>query len=326
MPETPVKLSAVEPILLPPEITTPIFDRAVEESAIMRLARPVPLAMTAQTAIPVPMDLPVAGWVDEGGPKPTGTAGMGAKIMQGKKVACLVPVSQEVANSNAAGLYTQIQQDLPKSLARAFDLAAIHGKTPTGGPGPFADFLTETPYTVQLGTAPQNKGGIWADLVAGMKLVVDGDDDPENPSEGYDVTGWAGDPRLRPELLMATDLNGRPIFVDTTTPGIGAVGSGTLLGLPLTYSRGISGKVIRQSGARDTGLRLIGGDFGQAAYGVGMNITIKVSTEAGYVDADGVWHSAFQENLVLLLAEAYFGFVVGNPKAFVTLTAKGGGS
>ncbi|MHB6907112.1 phage major capsid protein [Streptomyces sp. DB-54] len=322
----PVKLSAIESILLPPEITTPIFDRAVEESAIMRLARKVPLSMTAQTAIPVPMDLPVAGWVDEGGPKPTGTAGMGVKTMQGKKVACLVPVSQEVANSNAAGLYTQIQQDLPKALARAFDLAAIHGKTPTGGPGPFAGFLTETPYTVQLGTAPQNKGGIWADLVAAMKLVVDGDDDPSHPSEGYDVTGWAGDPRLRPDLLLATDVNGRPIFLDTTTPGVGAVGSGSLVGLPLSYSRGISGKVIRQSGARDTGLRLIAGDFGQCAYGVGMDITLKISTEAGYVDADGTWHSAFQENLVLLLAEAHFGFVIGNPKAFATLTSKGGGS
>ncbi|MER7174204.1 phage major capsid protein [Streptomyces mesophilus] len=326
MAATPVKLSAIEPILLPPEITSPIFDRAVEESAVMRLADRVPLAMTAQTAIPVPLDLPTAGWVKEGGPKPTGTAGIGAKIMQGEKVACLVPISQEVANSNAAGLYTQIQRDLPKALARAFDLAAIHGKTPTGGPGPFADFLTETPYTVQLGTAPQNKGGIWADLVNGMKLVVDGDDDPEDPSEGYDVTGWAGDPRLRPDLLLATDINGRPVFVDTTTPGIGAVGSGSLVGLPLSYSRGISGKVIRQSGARDTGLRLIGGDFDQCRYGVGMDITIKISTEAGYVDVDGVWHSAFQENLVLILAEAYFGFVVGNPKAFVTLTAKGGGS
>ncbi|MFJ3952886.1 hypothetical protein ACIPXV_23070 [Streptomyces libani] len=115
-------------------------------------------------------------------------------------------------------------------MSRAFDLAAIHGKTPTGGVGPFPDFLTMTPYTTQLGTAPQNKGGIWADLVSGMKLVVDGDDDPENPSEGYDVTGWAGDPRLRPDLLLATDANGRPIFVDTTTPGVGAVGSGSLVG------------------------------------------------------------------------------------------------
>ncbi|SDJ74604.1 phage major capsid protein [Streptomyces indicus] len=326
MADTPVKLSAIEPVLLPPEITGPIFDRTTETSAVMRLADRVPLSMVAETAIPISLDVPVAGWVKEGGPKPTGTAGKGAKKIHGEKVAVLVPISQEVANNNAAGLYSQVQRDLPVALARAFDMAAIHGKTLLGSPGPFDDFLTATPYTVQLGAAAQNKGGVWADLVNGMKLVVDGDDDPNDPSEGYDVTGWVGDPRLRPELLLATDLNGRPIFVDTTTPGVDAVRSGTLLSEPLTYSRAISGKLVRQSGLRDSGLRLIGGDFSQCAYGVGMDITLRISTEAGYVDADGIWHSAFQENLVLVLAEAYFGFVVGNPKAFVTLTAKGGSS
>ena len=55
------------------------------------------------------------------------------------------------------------------------------------------------------------------------------------------------------------------------------------------------------------------------AYGVGMDISIKVSTEANYYDGS-TWHSAFQENLVLLLVEAYYGFVVGRPEAFVAYT------
>jgi hypothetical protein len=40
-----------------------------------------------------------------------------------------------------------------------------------------------------------------------------------------------------------------------------------------------------------------------------MDITIKVSDSASYVDEAGNTHSAFQENLVLLLVEAYYGFV-----------------
>lgn len=52
------------------------------------------------------------------------------------------------------------------------------------------------------------------------------------------------------------------------------------------------------------------------AYGVGMDITIKVSNEATYIDNDGTVHSAFQENLVLLLAEAYYGLIVGDSAAF----------
>ena len=122
-----VTLSNISSTLLPPTITGSIFDQAVESSAVMSLARRVPLSMTAQTAIPVSMDIPAAGWVSEGGAKPVGSAGVSVKTMTGKKVALIVPVSQEVATSNAAGLYTQLRQDLPVAIARAFDHAAIHG-------------------------------------------------------------------------------------------------------------------------------------------------------------------------------------------------------
>ena len=82
--------------------------------------------------------------------------------------------------------------------------------------------------------------------------------------------------------------------------------AGSLVGNPLAYSRAVSGKLRRQSGTVDTGLRAIGGDWSQTAYGVGMDITVKISREATYIDEDGGVHSAFQENLVLLLAEAYY--------------------
>jgi hypothetical protein len=72
-------------------------------------------------------------------------------------------------------------------------------------------------------------------------------------------------------------------------------------------------------GGVDTALRAIGGDWTQCAYGVGMDISIRISNEASYYDGT-TWHSAFQENLVLLLVEAYYGFVVGNVNAFVAYT------
>jgi HK97 family phage major capsid protein len=92
------------------------------------------------------MDVPTAGWVSEGGAKPVGSAGVGVKLMTGKKVALLVPVSQEVAMTNPAGLYDQLVQDLPTAIGRAFDYAAIHGlDLKTGGAGPFSDYLALTP-------------------------------------------------------------------------------------------------------------------------------------------------------------------------------------
>lgn len=388
-------LSSINSTLLPPTITGPIFDQATESSAVMSLARRVPLSVTAQTAIPVSMDIPAAGWVAEGGSKPVGNGAVGIKTMVGKKVALLVPVSQEIAQTNAAGLYAQLRQDLPTAIARAFDYAAIHGlDLRTGGAGPFADYLKRGVTSVELGTTAQASGGMYADLVSGEKAVVDA---------GFDFGGFAADPRLKPTLKMSTDTTGRPLWVDSPTDGRIA---GNLIGYPAFYNRGVSGSYRRQgnrvqvvtingtptggtftisyggqttsalaynaaaatvqtavrllnglsaatvtgsaggpytittnvvggtsgpvqvnqsgltggtastsnatiatSPDTDTNLRAIGGDWTQCAYGVGMDISIKVSDSASYVDENGTTHSAFQENLVLLLVEAYYGFV-----------------
>lgn len=401
-----VTLSATNSTLLPPIITEPIFKKATEASAVQQLARRVPLSVSATTAIPVPMDIPVADWVSEGGVKPLGSGGVGVKMMTGKKVAVLVPVSEEVAMSNPGGLYDQLVQDLPASLGRAFDYAAIHGKAIKDGStaGPFSDYLAATPHSVTLGTAAQNAGGLYADLVNGEATVTD--------YAGYQFSGFAADPRLRPQLKLATDTVGRPLAIGQDVGAFdGNASSGTIIGYPAFYNSGVSGKYYRQfdrvqvvtingtpsggtftlniggqttsgiaynatgatvqtaiqglgtqaaaqatvsgsaggpytvtfggaaapivangsgltggtsptvtvaqtSPTPDTKLRAIGGDFSQCAYGVGMDITMRLSREANYFDGTN-WHSAFQENLVLLLVEAYYGFVLGDANAFV---------
>jgi len=313
----PLTLSNVDASLLPRTITAPIFEKSVEASAVMQLARPAPLALDATTSVPIPMDVPVADWVGQAAKKPLSTGGVDVKQMQAKKVAVLIPVAMEVAKTNAGGLYDQLQKDLPTAFARAFDHATIHGKTMKGATGPFTEYLAATTNAVALGTAAQADGGIWADFVNGMAEVVDSD---------WDYTGTVADHRLKPSLLLATDTTGRPILVDTQTPGTNMAAAGTLIGEPLAYSRSVSGKQRRQSTSADTGLRAIGGDWSQAAYGVGMDITVRVSDQATYVDEEGGVHSAFQENLVLILAEAYYGFVMGDVDAFVKYTGTPSGS
>lgn len=399
-------LSNVPNGLLPATIAAPIFNKTEGLSAVQQLARRVPLSLSANTSVPVSMDIPAAGWVSEGGTKPVGSGAVGIKQMQGKKVALLVPVSQEVATTNPAGLYDQLQQDLPVAIARSFDHAAIHGlDLRTGGSGPFADYLTNGANTVTLGTAAASAGGMYTDLVNGEKDVVDA---------GFDFTGFAADPRLKPSLKLNVDTTGRPLWVDDPTQGLGA---GNLIGYPAAYNRGVSGLyrrhghsvevvtlsgggtggtftlsgngatttaiaynaaagtvqtalrllggsfyqatvagsaggpytvtlsqgvaspdaltidvsgvtggspvgAVTQTAPTDTELRAIGGDWSQAAWGQGMDITIKVSDSASYVDEAGVTHSAFQENLVLLLVEAYYGFVRSDAnKAWVAYSA-----
>ncbi len=397
------QLSAVNSTLMPAQIAAPIFARTNEESAVLRLARRVPMAINANTAVPVPMDVPAAGWVTEGAAKPASAVAIGMKIMTGKKVALIVGVSDELARTNPAGVYDQLQQDLPTAIARALDYAAIHGKDlRTNGAGPFTDYLKQTPNSVELGTAAAAVGSTYTDLVNGEKLVVE---------KGYDFSGFAADPRLRPTLKLSTDTTGRPLWVDSATMGFQG---GSLIGYPAYFNRGVSGQYLRQgsrvqsvaltgtvtagtftlsgngnttgtiafnaaaatvqtavrtlggpfalatvtgtgpwvitlgavgaagapltaNGALLTGtnpgiavtsttdstattLRAIGGDWSQCAVGVGMDITLKQSDVASYVDETGTVVSAFQNNLRLFLIEAYFGFVVGDVNAFVAYT------
>lgn len=413
-----VQLNAVQTTLLPPTITQPIFAKASEQSAVMSLARRVPLSVNANTAIPVPMDIPQAGWVTEGGIKPASQVGVGVKIMTGKKVALLVPVSNEVVMTNPAGLYAQLEQDLPTAIARAFDQAAINGKdSRTGAAGPFPDYLAKATSTQALGTVSQANGGLYGDIIQGVGKVVD---------KNFDFTGLVADPRMKVDALLQTDTAGRPIFSDqhsTATQGNGQGSIDSMLaGYPVAFSKGVSGRYWRAGdqvqvvtivgtptggtfvlssggnsatiafnaaaatvqtavqafggiyaavtvagaaggpytitfpavatnvnaesapfsvdqslltggtaatskatvgksgvGGVDSLLRGVGGDFSQCAYGVGMDITIQTSTEASYWDGT-IWHSAFQENLTLLLVEAFYGFVVGDPDAFVLYT------
>jgi hypothetical protein len=405
---TPVLLNAVNSTLLPPTITGPIFKKAAESSAVMQLARKVPLSVSATTAIPVPMDVPTAGWVVEGGVKPVGSGGVGVKLMTGKKVALLVPVSEELAMTNPGGLYEQLQSDLPTSISRAFDYAAIHGvDLKTGGAGPFGDYLAKTSYSQVIGSTSQGNGGVYADLVKGVQQVANG------PIQGYEFSGFAADPRLKPELMLAVDNAGRPLALGHDQGAFSSSqNAGSIVGYPAYYNTGVSGKYYRQGDAvqvvtisgsptggtftlsivgqatgplaynasaatvqtaiqglgtaatanvtvagsaggpytvtfggasapitansaltggttpsvsvaqtpnADSGLRAIGGDWSQCAWGQGMDITMKMSKEANYFDGTN-WHSAFQENLILLLVEAYFGFIVNDVNAFVAYT------
>jgi hypothetical protein len=411
-------LSAVGPTLLPNQIASPIFAKASETSAVMQQARQVQLALNVGTSIPVPMDVPQAGWVTEGGVKPASQVGIGVKQMTGKKVALLVPFSMEVAQTNPAGMYSQlVEQDAPTAIARAFDQAAINGTdSRTGGAGPFTDYLSRANNTVALGTTAAANGGLYIDLMTGVGKVVD---------KNFDMTGFVADPRLKVDAQLAVDSSGRPLFVDNTvtaSPAVHGLQGGQLVGYPVSYGRGISGKywrggdtvqvvtingtptggtfvlasggnsatiaynaaastvqtaiqgwgyiyssvtvsgsaggpytitfpaiasnvnsavapftvdqrlltggtaaaskaTIAKSGAGgvDSTIRGIGGDWSQCAYGVGMEITMRISDQANYYDGSA-WHSAFQENLVLVLIEAYYGFVVGDYDAFVTYT------
>ena len=127
-----------------------------------------------------------------------------------------------------------------------------------------------------------------------------------------DPNGFAFDKRMEPVFNGAKDTAGRPLFLDATyTEAAGPVRLGSLLGYQTAIGRGVYAATPKIFGYL--------GDWTQVAWGAVGNISYKVSTEAS-VTINGSLVSLFENNLVAILAEAEYGFLVNDPASFVKFT------
>lgn len=271
------------------------FTQAARQSVVQSLTRKVPLGATGQE-IPVVTSKPTAGWVAEGGQKPTTNGALGLKSMGPKKLAAITVVSAEVVRANPGNYVNLFRDQIAEAFAIAFDAAALHGTNSPFGAG---NNIAATTKAVELGTATQANGGIYQDVNTALKLLVD---------DKKKLTGWALDDTTEPIFNSAVDLNGRPLFVDATYEE-SALSGGRLLRRPAFYNEGVAnGTTVG-----------FAGDWSQAVWGAVGGITYDVSTEAT-VTINGELTSLWEHNLVAIRAEAEYGFLVNDTASFVKLT------
>ena len=194
------------------------------------------------------------------------------------------------------------------------DVVGQHPAWRAGG-GPFATYMDQTTKGAEIGGSSQALGGIHGDLVEAMREIVT---DSDASGRRYRLNGWALDSILEPTLWGATDTTGRPLYVElpTDSSSDGLSTAGRLLNRPSFIGEGVAT-------ANQTSVVGYGGDFGQAAWGVVGGISYRVSTEAA-VTINGTLTSLFEHNLVAILAEAEYGFLLNDPDAFVKLTNNSG--
>jgi HK97 family phage major capsid protein len=286
-----------------PELAEAYFEEVRKVSVVQSLARQVPLSANG-VDVPIVTSKPTAGWVSEGGQKPTTNGGLGIKTMTPKKLAAIVPVSAEVVRSNPGGFMEILKQDIAEAFAKAFDAAALHG---TDSPFGSDQNLAATSKTVTLGTATAAKGGLFADINEGLNVLA---------KDRKRLTGFALDTVVEPMLNSSVDNNGRPIFTASPTTGTAeSVTVGTLLGRPAVFAEGIAP-------ATTTGSVVgFGGNWSKCIWGTVGGITFDVSTEAA-VTIGGKLVSLFENNLVAVRAEAEFGWLLADKENFVKYTLK----
>jgi HK97 family phage major capsid protein len=296
--------------LMPREISEFIFQKAYNQSAVQQVATSTPLPNTGK-AIPVVTGKPSAGWVSEAGRKPVSDATIGTKLMDPKKLAVVVPFSKEYLRDSRIDLLAMLRPMIAEAFATSFDSAAIKGTST-----PFSGFINQTTNAVEIGSTTQANGGFYGDLVKGLGTVVD-------EGKNYRVSDFLVDDTAEGLILGATDTTGRPLFIPGGVTGNaqsfeGPIGS--MLGRRTYYSPMVATPIV--AGTPPTGgIKMIGGDFSQAVYGIAEDIAYDLSDQASIVLADGTTTlHLWQNNLVALLAEAEFGFLVNDVQAFVKYT------
>lgn len=289
---------------LKPDQAAAYFDQAKKSSSVQQLARQVPLGING-AEVPVVTSKPIAGWVAEGGKKPATQGSLALKTITPKKVAAIAVVSAEVVRANPGNYINILRDDVAEAFAVAFDTAALHGTNT-----PFGQYVDQTAKVVEIGTTTKANGGVYGDVVAGLKLLVD---------DGKRLSGFAFDRKIEPTFLGAVDNNGRPLFVETPLEdSTSVVTPGRLIGRPAFLGDQIGTAIV--TGTPNTGgIVGYGGDWSQVVWGVVGGISYDVSTQAT-VTINGELVSLWEHNLVAIRAEAEYGLLINDTAAFVKYT------
>src|SRR5690606_6720565 len=89
------------------------------------------------------------------------------KNIDPKKLAVIAVVSAEVVRANPGNYMNLIREQVAEAFALAFDAAALHG-TAT----PFTTYIGQTTKSTEIGAHPPEDGGVHADIVEGLRLLV----------------------------------------------------------------------------------------------------------------------------------------------------------
>ena len=287
-------------VALPTDVSQEVMQLARGESAIMQLARRIPLPGRGLSIPTITAD-PEAEWVDETAQKPVKNPGVAMKIMKGHKMAVILPFSTEFRRDLAA-LYDNIVARLPGALAMKFDRTVIGAVQAPG-----ENFGTLAAATKQSILAASNFTA-YDGMVAAYENIS---------TAGGILNGFAMGPQGYGLLLSAQDKQGRPLFLpnsnDGRIPGV--------LGAQITQGRGI----YKAGAASPATAAIVGvaGDWRQAMYGMVEDIRIEFSDQATltYTDEQSqtVTINLWQRNMFAVKAEFEVGFVA-NVNAFNLLT------
>ena len=278
-------------ITLPNDVSSEILQKTQESSMVMRLARQISLPGKG-LQIPMITSDPEAAWVSETGLKPVSFPGLDKKVMQGHKLAVIVPFSEEFRR-DARALYDALVTRLPYVIAEKFDKTVFFGPT-SGSLANFDNMSSVTAVSIQ--------SSVYGGLVTA---------DININEQGGTVDGYVFSPQGRGMLLSALDGENRPLFINNVSEG----SVPRILGAPTYFTKAAykAGSAAVGTTAAVPDVVGFAGDWKHAMYGIVSAMDISISDQATltYTDSSNqtVTINLWQQNMFAVRAEIEVGFV-----------------
>lgn len=277
-------------ITLPSSVSSEIWSKTLERSAIMQLAQRIDLPGNGLT-IPVITGEPVADWVSETDNKPVSQHTLLPKEMRGYTLAIIEPFSNQFRD-NTEALYNELVSRLPFAIAKKFDETVLFGDAPGTG----FDTLKGITNAVDASTKTYDA------FVDAIGKVSDADGD---------LNAFVLSPQAKTLLLKTKDTTNRPLFINNVQTD-GAVGH--VLSIPTRFTKAAH-KAAAGKAAEVLGF---GGDWSAARYGVVKDVNVSISDQATLTSGEKTLN-LWQRNMFAVRCEFEVGFVVRDLADFVRI-------
>lgn len=275
--------------LIPAEMANEIIKDVVSNSAMMRLAKVVPMnAPTKQ----FPVELTKAGayWVGEGQKITVDKASWATVELVAKKLAVIVPATKEALQDGSINVLQEVKTQIAEAMAGAFDEAALFGtNSPYGTNKSIVEIAKQNSKKI---TATNN---IIKDLSDVMGLVEE---------EELEPNAFVASRALKAELRNAENGAGYSIFEDKTQDA-----PARLHGEPLVFTKNF----------KKEDAKVITGDFDKVYVGVLDGIDYQISTEGTVGDIN-----LFEQDMVAVRATMRVAYLVIKDDAFAVVEPNAG--
>lgn len=277
----------------PATLVAEMFDAVQGRSALAKLSAEKPIPFTGVTEF-VFSAAGEAALVGEGDPKPAGDAAVTPKVIKPVKFVYQQRVSDEFVKS---GEETKLQyleafaEGFAKKIARAFDIAAMHGIDPATGTA--ASFQSTNSFDGLLTPVPYTDSTVDVDLEGLIATIGDG------------VTGVVFGPKAAADMAALT-VNGVPQYPDFRF----GQNPGAFYGMACDVNNTLE---VQGTGVSDIDRVLVGNFENAFRWGYAAEIPLEVIE---YGDPDGAGHDLKQYNEVCLRAEAFIGWSILDATAF----------